>query len=283
MGKINEDNNTASLKGLHYKTSDVVEFIADIVSVITAGWFVVQWLYTTGNFPIRKVELVNQLKHQKSTELQRAAANAIDGGFFSMNVDAFREELLLLPWVKNVSVRKVWPDKLLVAITERTPIVRWASVDAQSMNQTSNKATDKNTGRQILLSEEGVVFTPEVTQQQQVNFSKLSLFSGPHKSADKVLKQCMQFRQIVNTMNTKIERCSMDARHAWEIELATRLVLNLGKNDVIDRLQRFVNVFSQQLDQYLQYVAYADLRYSNGFSVKWIGHSAAQTDGMRLN
>lgn len=283
MGKINENNNTDLFKGVNKSMLSMGLIIVIIVCVLTMGWFVVQWLYTPGNFPIRKIELVNQLKHQKSTELQRVAANAIQGGFFSMNVDAFREELLLLPWIKNVSVRKVWPNKLLVTITERTPIVRWFSVDRQSIMQNNTRATDKQVSRQILLSEEGVVFAPEVTPQQRVKFSRLSLFSGPDKNTDKVLKQCMQFRQIVNAINAKIERCTMDARHAWEIKLTTSLVLNLGKNNVIDRLQRFVDVFSQQLDRYLKYVAYADLRYSNGFSVKWIEISAAETDEMRLN
>jgi len=86
-----------------------------------------------------------------------------------MNVNVFREELLLLPWVKTVSVRKVWPDKLLVTITERIPVVRWFSVDTGTdINHINNKVTDENTSsdtdRDILLSEEGVIFAPELTR-----------------------------------------------------------------------------------------------------------------------
>ena len=284
MAKISDDHNTGAVR-MSYSSLLSVSFIAVIaIVVIAAGWFAVKWFYAPGNFPIRKIELVKQLKHQKSDELQQVAANAIDGGFFSMNVDVFREKLLLLPWVENVSVRKVWPNKLLVSITERTPASRWLSLDEQRMNNKSiNNMQELNTHWKALLSNEGVIFSPEITQSQRTKFMNLPLFSGPNKSAHKVLQQCIAFLKIIKSMDITMQHCAMDARHAWKIELASSLIVNLGKYEVMKRLQRFVDVFSQQLNEYLPYVRYADLRYSNGFSVKWNSDLAEQADGMRLN
>jgi cell division protein FtsQ len=288
MGIDNADNSKDSVQDANKIILSIGLIVVIVVTLTTTGWLVVQWLYAPGNFPIRKIELVNQLKQQRSAELQKVAVKAIDGGFFSMNVDIFRKELLLLPWIKNVSVRKVWPNKLLVTISERRPIVRWFSIDSPSeINQTYSKATDNNTipntVSETLLSAEGIIFAPEVTQEQQIKFSKLPLFSGPQNNVDKILKKCLQFIQIINPINIKVKRCTMDSRHAWNIELTTRLELKMGKNEVIKRLQRFVDVFSQQLGPYLKYVAYVDLRYSNGISVKWIEESANKADEMRLN
>ena len=101
-----------------------------LMVLLTTSWLFVSWLNKPGNFPFKKVELVNQLENQKSKELQNITANALNGGFFSLNVDQLRADLLAkLPWVKSVSVRKVWPNKLLVKIVEHKPVARWLSVE----------------------------------------------------------------------------------------------------------------------------------------------------------
>ncbi|RKZ97667.1 MAG: hypothetical protein DRQ43_02650 [Gammaproteobacteria bacterium] len=45
--------------------------------------------------------------------------------------------------------------------------------------------------------------------------------------------------------------------------------IKLGKEKIMHQLERFIEVFSGQLKHYLDSVQSADLRYSNGFSIKW--------------
>jgi cell division protein FtsQ len=111
-----------------------------LISLCLSAWFLVDWLYKPGNFKIKKIELIKQLKNQESNELQKVAAHAINGGFFSLDVDQFRVALLTnLPWVKSVAVRKIWPDKLLIAIVEYQPFVRWQLVKKTISRKRINK------------------------------------------------------------------------------------------------------------------------------------------------
>ncbi|WP_198266308.1 cell division protein FtsQ/DivIB [sulfur-oxidizing endosymbiont of Gigantopelta aegis] len=228
--------------------------------VIVASVFV-NWLVKPGNFPFKKVELVNQLANQESRELQEVAAKVLNGGFFSLNVDYFRQDLLAkLPWVKMVSVRKVWPDKLLIEITEYRPVVRWQSVD-KTLH---------------LLSQEGVIFSPRLTMNQKEKFARLALFSGPESSAETVLQQCFTMNNNLKKIALTIKKCGMNKRRAWFLELTSTEVnllddidIQLGKENVMQQLERFVQVFSGKLKRYLSSIERVDLRYANGFSVKW--------------
>jgi len=244
-------------------------------AVIASFMMLFNWLNSPKNFPFKKVELVNSLKNQESSELQQIAAKALNGGFFSLDVDAFRAELLTtLPWVKSVSVRKIWPDKLLVEISEYKPIVRWHSVGALI----------KAENRYQLLSQDGVIFEPMLTAAQKVKFDKMALFSGPIMAVKKVLEKCLIMNESVKLLGLEIKQCGMNKRRTWALSLKPKSLLatdlnkkntiamniKLGKENIMQQLERFVQVFSGKLKQYLSSVEYADLRYSNGFSIKWI-------------
>jgi len=231
-----------------------------LAGLIAATWFFMNWLYQPGNFPFNKVELTKQLENQQSSELQKAVAETINGGFFSLNVDAFRADLLAsLPWIKAVAVRKVWPDKLLLSISEHKPVMRWSSVNNDFYKARGNE----------LLSNEGIIFYPHLTDWQQEKFKKMALLSGPESNAVNVLTTCHQINEGLKKLDVAIKQCGMNERRTWMVKLSNDMDIKLGKENMMQKLKRFVRVFSGQLKPYLDSVNYADLRYSNGFSIKW--------------
>ena len=244
-----------------------------LIALLVSAWIFTSWLYKPGNFPIRKVELINKLENQKSQELQQVAAKALNGGFFSLNVKAFRAEILSkLPWLKTVSVRKVWPNKLLVSITEHKPVVRWLSTDKDKKSQLKKESRNVE-----LLSSKGFVFEPDLTKEQQKKFNKMALLTGPKSSSEKVLQMCYQINNSLKQMQTSIRQCGMNERRTWLLVLDNGIDLKLGKDNIMQQTERFIRVFSGQLNNYIGSVDYADLRYSNGFSVKWKSDNAVQS------
>lgn len=243
------------------------------VGLLTGSWLFMSWLTKPGNFPFKKIELVNQLENQKSKELQRMTANVMNGGFFSLNVEQLRADLLAkLPWVKSVSVRKVWPDKLLLKIIEHKSVARWLSVEKNSdLDETQ------------LLSQNGIVFNPVLTDKQERQFAQMTLLMGTNSNAEKVLTNCVQINKKLKQLGLAVKECGMNERRSWKLKLSLNndLDLKLGKEKIIQKLERFINVFSGQLKQYLSSVESVDLRYSNGFSVKWI--PAASITGALTN
>ncbi len=245
-----------------------------MVGLIAGTGVFINWLYSPGNFPIRKIELVNKLENQSSRELQEVSAEAINGGFFSLNVEQFRSQLMQkLPWVKSVSVRKVWPDKLLISIKEHKPVVRW-----QSVNRSLNKGKKGEDESYALLSSEGLVFKPKLTASQQAEFNKMALLKGTSENAKQIMQHCYVMNEYLQKINLNISQCGMNARRTWQLLLSNGIRVKLGKEQMLPRLERFINSLGGALKNYIDRIAYADLRYSNGFSIKWKPQPEADTD-----
>lgn len=225
-----------------------------------SSWLFVSWLNKPGNFPFKKVELINPLENQESKELQKITARALNGGFFSLNVDELRAELVAeLPWIKSAAVRKVWPNKLLVDIVEHKPVARWLSIEKKAAENTQ------------LLSQKGIVFSPLLTARQKQKFAQMALLTGTGSNAEKVLKNCVLINKQLNQLELAIKQCGMNKRRSWMVKLSSEHEFNikLGKDKIMRHLERFIKVFSGQLKPYISSVKSADLRYSNGFSVQW--------------
>lgn len=240
-----------------------------MIGLLISTWFFVSWLYKPGNFSFQKVELVNRLENQQSNELQKVVVKAINGGFFSLNVDLFRADIVSsLPWVKAVAVRKVWPNKLLLSISEHKPAVRWTTLGKPVQGNESGQ----------LLSKEGIIFLPHLTKKQQQKFNRLPMLTGPVSNAEKILQTCLKISKRLTNLGIIIQQCGMNERRTWMLKLSNEMDVKLGKEQVMQKLERFVRVFSGQLKPYLNSVAYADLRYTNGFSIKWNSDNTEQVN-----
>ncbi len=75
-------------------------------------------------FVVRQVE-IDGAQNQPRLSIYR---EVLDGGSDSMllaDLDAMRERLVALPWVKDASIARRWPDRLLIRIEERKPAAIW--------------------------------------------------------------------------------------------------------------------------------------------------------------
>jgi cell division protein FtsQ len=66
----------------------------------------------------------------------------------------------------------------------------------------------------------------------------------------------------------------LDERGAWELRLGDGLQVRLGRQDVHERLERFIRLASPMVAKRVGEISYVDMRYTNGFSVGWNARSA---------
>ena len=69
--------------------------------------------------------VVNGHKNLDINVLQARLATQLGNSLFSFKVDAARDEVLNDPWVKSATVRKVYPDTIVVDVVEREPVALW--------------------------------------------------------------------------------------------------------------------------------------------------------------
>lgn len=199
--------------------------------------------------PIKRVQISGNFVHLSPAELEKKATEIIQGGFMTVNVAGIKRELLQEEWINVVSVRRVWPDGLLIFITEHEPVARW--------------------GSNALISNEAAVFSPAETSFPQ----GLPFLSGPRGSEKAVLEKYEFLKAELRRWDLEIDMLVLTERRAWQFRLANGPAVLLGKKDVDGRINRFFNfAIPYHADRLLQ-AGTIDMRYTNGFAVKWIGKS----------
>ena len=68
--------------------------------------------------PIHSVVVNGELRFIQKDKLAKALQPLESQGFFSVDLDKIQVAVQQLPWVADVEVRRVWPDKIVIDITE---------------------------------------------------------------------------------------------------------------------------------------------------------------------
>ncbi len=198
------------------------------------------------------VKVTGHLRHTDRSALEEAVASKVSGSLYQIDVSAVREAALRLPWVRDVSVRRVWPDSLYIGVTEREPVARWK--------------------RQGLLEADAALFQPARSE----SLPSLPLLDGPEGTEIEVLDRYRALSEGLSPLGWRVRHLSMNARHAWRAELENGVVLLLGRSDGRDEVKRLVRAFDSVLVARPAALERIDLRYTNGFAVRWKQRPAMQ-------
>ncbi len=213
-------------------------FALAVVLMLYAVLFVVVHLPI---FPIHEVKVDGQLTHVNREQIKLIVAKHLKGNFFTLDLIKTRDAFEKLPWARNVSVRRRWPDKLDVAIEEHQALARWGNIG--------------------LVNTHGELF-------QAATDADLPVFYGPGDGVMEVTKSYGSYSQILNKADIRIAQVTLSPRRAWEIKTDKGLLIALGRVDMESRLNKFAGAYKSTLGQLNVKVVYADLRYPNGFAVR---------------
>ena len=202
-----------------------------------------------GAFPLHSVRLSAAPDNVSAEKVLNVLHAEVRGNLVTADIDHVRSALEQLPWVRGINIRREYPGQLEVQIEEHQVLARW------------------NSNR--LVNRQGEVFVAESAQS-------LPSFIGPEGTSTEVTQRYTEFSRQLDALELHATQLALSPRHAWQIRLNNGMVLELGREDVLQRLSRFVAAypFSIQSEDRGQgtrgRVAYVDLRYRNGFSVKRI-------------
>lgn len=221
----------------------VVKAISFIL-FFAAVFFSVNKMKEMNQFPIHHVKVYG-IKHLNSLETRQMLLPLVSKGFFAVDVDLVKEQFLQIPWVSDVSVRRVWPDRVVITIAEKNPVARW------------------NNNR--LLGSMGEVFNPASGSFS----SDLPHLIGPEGQQLSVLEFYLRVNALLSPLHLKIRRVELSPYLSWDMEFTNGMKMRLGYKDVLTRVSHFVKVYSKIVGERAADVDYVDLRYPNGLAVRW--------------
>jgi cell division protein FtsQ len=222
-----------------------VSVFLPLAIILVSLSLVVVWSRHPDRFPLRTVEIRSPLKHVTEAEVKASLVPFLNKGFFWLNVQAVQTCLKRLPWVQTVNIRRVWPDRLVVLVQEKTAQARW--------------------GERGVLSTNGVIFYPELATIPE----KLPRFEGPASEVLIMQQQYFALLEQLGSVGLTIKSLNLSLNGALKILLDNDVSIILGKHAMNERMARFVLAYQGTLQGQRQRIAYVDLRYTNGFAIGW--------------
>lgn len=226
-----------------------------VLACIASG---VWWVSQRPMFTLRSVRVESiydiELKRVNELTLRAGVIGKIKGNFFTANLEQVRTAFESVPWVRRATVRREWPDQLIVSVEEHEPLGTWGE-----------------DGR--LLSVKGDVFTANLAEADEDH--ALPEFEGPEGSEKEVLARFSELRSWFAQIHLAPEALSLSSRYAWTVKLDNGMKVALGREQdhstLRNRVQRLVGIYPQLAARVAGGIDTVDMRYPNGLALAAAG------------
>ena len=193
--------------------------------------------------PIRSVRLAAVPVHVDAEQVLQVVHDKVRGNFFTVDIEQLRIELEKLAWVRQVNIRREFPNRLSVELAEHQALAHW--------------------NNQALVNVQGDVFNA-------VTSATLPEFTGQTGHSAQVAELYALCNTQLQGVHLQVLSVVQSPRFAWQVRLDNGMVLELGSEEMQARLARFVQVYPYSLATQHGVVTTVDLRYRNGFAVSGI-------------
>ncbi len=198
---------------------------------------------------ISSIEISGPLQRVTAMNIEAAISAEIDAGFVGADIDRMQEQIVALPWIDQARVARRWPSRISITVTEQVPAAVW--------------------GESGLLNTRGELF---VTESRHVP-AELPRLSGPDAHSAEVAARYLAVRDQLIPVGLDVRRVHLDARGSWDMTLSNGIEVRLGRRDVAERTDLFLEIVADIITSRAMEIEYVDMRYGNGFTIGWKGGS----------
>ena len=223
-------------------------FFIAVVGYGTKGvWSAVEWMQDSERLPLSRLVIAGERKFTTDDDVRRAILSMGPlGSFITQDVHSIQQQLQMMPWISHASVRKEWPDIVHLDIAEYVPVARWNDMQ--------------------LVDGKGKSFNAPIERMAD---SKLPLLYGPEGSEKEVLDAWHSMEKLMQDNGFHLTMLALSPRHSWQVGLEGDIRLELGRDNRMARLKRFIDLYPLLQQQPDKRISYVDLRYDSGLAVGW--------------
>ena len=254
-GKISPQGNVSAVQEVRNKVLRLVIYRSVGLLVLLScfaglAYFAAEPVAKLLERPLKSVAVEGDFQYLSKNRAMELITAEIDGDFLQLDLNRLKNVLQDDPWIERVTLSRRWPDTLLVKITEQKPIARW---DANGFLNHSGeivrvKETDKLAG--------------------------LPWLQGNEINAREIMQQYQDLSTLLRSRGLELIALHCDNKKSWRITLKNDVEIAIGREQVMEKLRRFVTVYDNFLGSVWSDVKAIDVRYTNGVSVRWVPDSA---------
>jgi cell division protein FtsQ len=196
---------------------------------------------------ISSIEISGPFQRVSALQIEEAIGDEIDEGFVGADLDRIQERLVSLPWIDQARVARRWPSRISITVTEQVPAAIW--------------------GESGLLNTRGELFVAAARHTP----AELPRLSGPDDRSAEVATRYLTVRDQLIPVGLDLRRVNLDARGSWEMTLNNGIEVRLGRRNVVERTDLFLDIVTDIITGHAKEIDYVDMRYGNGFTIGWNG------------
>ena len=202
-------------------------------------------LIQSDRWRISQLEVAAEYNRLTPEQLRLMVAKTSERSFFRMDAEKVKLDIESMSWVEYAHVVKQWPDTLKITIKEHQAIAIWNGED--------------------LLNQSGEVFQVDAVD----HLKALPRIYGLSENSALTLENFNRFNQLLKPVGFEINEAKVNERGDWQLVLRNGLEVMLGSEKHEARVLRLAETWEQLLATSEQLPERIDLRYSNGYVVRW--------------
>lgn len=219
-----------------------------------ATYFVAEPVAELIDRPLASVMVEGDFHYISKERAMELISAEIREDFLQLDLMRMKAALEQEPWVEHAALARRWPDALEVKITEQQPIARW--------------------GTEGFLNLRGELINVDNIDA----LMDLPLLQGSAVDASRIMQQYQDLSQLLRSRGLEVIALKSDNKKSWRLTLKGGVSVVIGRDQVMEKMRRFIAVYDQHLDNYWQDVVAIDVRYTNGVAVQWAPGSEAKNN-----
>ena len=195
-------------------------------------------------WPVRSVRIGGEFTQVSKADIERTVEPLLAPGLLRIDVEALRRVALDVPWVREVTIRRAWPEGLEISVVEHEAVARWAGGG--------------------YLERDGVHFRPG----GGTDLDSLPVLAGPEGMQRRVLDLHTALERVLAPLGMRLAATELTPRGVLYASLdgGPRLVMRPGavEGDVAACARAIAKLMADRLRE----IDRIDFRYPNGFAVR---------------
>lgn len=195
--------------------------------------------------PIRHVQVEGAFQYIDKDDIKMKISPLVTAGYFSVDLQAIQQAVMSLPWTEKIQVQRMWPDRLKLRIFEQKPVIRWQS--------------------HSLLNERGEIFRPANIDR----FQSLPVLYAPDEQRQQLLQVVDGLGISLMDQGLYLTELRVNERQSWSLSMENGLTIQLGRQQPLEKFSQLIKAFIVSGGELVNKMAYVDMRYPNGYAVRW--------------
>ncbi len=224
-----------------FNRSTFQQVMIGVIVIGSGSAAVVGW--QTLDTRIEKFHILGELSAREQLKVTGKLRELDLGGILSADLLRVQEHLEQLGWAREISVRRVWPHTLEVAMLKENPVANWGS-------------------DQFVVASGSLLELPDV-------YPDLPRFEVALSSPQEAMKVFRLVSHLAAESELRVTYLKQDRQGGWNLTFQNGLEIFLGTERLSERMRRFNQVYKELRDNEVA-AAYMDLRYNNGVAVQHV-------------